>query len=999
MERSPSQADAVAETDPSEDPGLKTTMASDRSPERTNGHLLDTSDNATASRRDLVAEVVYYQSNHDLFGAKDTPPRLGKYTLERLLGSGAFGAVILGRNPDTGGEVAIKILRTDGRHVGEKQARRFIREAQALAQLAHPNVVPIFDAGVAHDARYIVMRRVSGTTLRQAQVGRSWREVVDLYVAAARGLAAVHAAGLVHCDFKADNVLVSDDGQVLLADFGLVRLADDSGPPPRVEGRDISALIDNLTRTGEVFGTPAYMSPEIFENAPVTASSDLFALAASLFEALYGSLPYAGDTLLAIYLAAAQGEIRARPEVSEVPEWIDGAIRAALHPDPRRRPASIDALIGTLDFRSRERLEFEARARKLRRRRFSLGLGIAAACGIALGAATLGPPDPCAAPEAKIADVWPAPRGALSAAVNDLRSPEESARWTRLRALIDGYVDDWSTTYRVTCRATFHTADQSEELFDARVACLDQRRRELHALVEHLQPITTDSLVSALQAAARLDPPTICTTATRLPSPTDDQRRALVPIQDELADARVRELLGDYDGAAAASERAVRAARAANFEPTIAEALIAHGRSKWLLHDGASARDSLAEAVDIAEAAALDSLAADAGNLLTKVAALELLDPVRGEEWARQTDRKLVRIGDDPRRRAELLNNRGLLAFHVAGDVEAALAFHREALALREALPGDTRTLVAASHQNLGNVLAARGSIDEATHHYDESRRLDQAVLGDAHPRLIDDIYNRAVTLYEAGEYGKAAALAEEALAGYRRSAGMSADVAATHILLAAIAEARHDLADGLAHARLAAEIALNDPTSRPDQRALTLERIGSFEREGGDPAAALATYERGLAALGGQDSFPDVRSSLHINRASAFTDLDRFVEAHHECELALALAPAGDVGLERYRAAALRAQARAFMKQDQRARARAPLEDALIILDRVRDPPANAEVKFLLARSIFDLEGQGPRALALARESLTYYQGAAHTVMTQEILAWIHANEARRPL
>src|SRR5690606_23506716 len=166
-----------------------------------------------------------------------------------------------------------------------------------------------------------------------------------------------------------------------------------------------------------------------------------------------------------------------------------------------------------------------------------------------------------------------------------------------------------------------------------------------------------------------------------------------------------------------------------------------------------AARDALVTAVDVAEAASLDSLAADASNLLTKVAALELHDPARGDEWARQTARKLARIGDDPWRRAELLNNRGLLAFHVAGDLDVAIELHGQALALRERLPGDARLLIGASHQNLGNVLSARGSLAEALGHYDASRRLDREVLGDAHPQLIDDLYNRAVSLYEVGEY------------------------------------------------------------------------------------------------------------------------------------------------------------------------------------------------------------------------------------------------------
>ena len=313
MDTSPPEPGTGPDAAPSGDPALRTTVVSD------GAHLCATvsggpfTDPEVPPARDLVAEIIYYQSNRDLFGAADPPPTLGKYVLERLLGTGAFGAVILGHNPDTGGEVAIKILRAADPRRSEKQARRLEREAQALARLAHPNIVPVFDAGVAGEARYVVMRRVAGTTLRDAQKDRRWQDIIDLYVAAGRGLAAVHAAGLVHRDFKADNVLVGDDGQVMLADFGLVHLVDPSeDAPARAPTSDLSALAARLSSTGEVFGTPAYMAPETLEHAPIGPSCDIYSFAASLYEALNGALPFAGTTPIELYVAASQDQVRPR---------------------------------------------------------------------------------------------------------------------------------------------------------------------------------------------------------------------------------------------------------------------------------------------------------------------------------------------------------------------------------------------------------------------------------------------------------------------------------------------------------------------------------------------------------------------------------------------------------------------------------------------------------------------------------------------------------------
>lgn len=949
--------------------------------------------------RDLVAAVLYYEGSRALFGAATPAPRLGKYTLERILGAGAFGTVILGRNPDTEGEVAIKVLHSDERHRGAREAQRLQREALALAQLAHPNIVPVYDAGMAGGARYVVMRRVAGATLRAAQQGRPWRDVIDLYVAAARGLAAVHAAGLVHRDFKADNVLVGVDGQVMLADFGLTCLADAADESTDDGGRAASpsALAARLTRTGEAPGTPVYMAPEAIANTGLGRHSDLYSFAASLFEALYGVPPFAGDSLLALYLAATSEPPRARPDGSAVPVWLDAVVRAGLRADPRERPSSVDAMIADLDFRARERSEADAQARRARRKRFMAGLGVAAVCGVTLGAATMRPTDPCADPQTKIAAAWADHRDALAADAETLDEPQGAAIWQRVRALLDRHAADWAATSAAVCRATVHDATQSQELFDARVACLDQRRRVLAALVERLRPVSATSLAQGVQAAARLDPPVTCASVTRTPRPAPAQRQALVAVQELLAQARVRELSGDYPGADAASEAAVRDARVVGFAPALTEALVAHGRTRWLVHAGAAAQEALAEALDLAEENALDELGADASSLLTKVAALELHDAVRGEEWARQSRRKLTRIAAEPWRQSELLSNRGLLAFHVAGDLDLAAALHREALAARERLPGEVRLLVADSHQNLGNVLAARGALTDALAHYGESQRLNREVLGEAHPRIFDDVYNRAAALYEAGDYAQAEAVAEAALAGYLRAndAG-GGDVADAHILLATILETRRQLAAALAHARLAAGILASDPEASPGKRAIAVERVGSLEREGGDLDAARRTYDQALALLGDDRNFAGERASILINRASSSADLQRFADAHRDCDLALAIADAAGPALARYRASALRARGRTFMWEERPGLARAAFEAALASLMNVQDPPMRAEVKYLLARTLIETDGDRQRAVALARESLEFYQSTGHDVFIHEILSWLAIHQPR---
>lgn len=916
---------------------------------------------APSAERDLLAAVIYYEGARSLFGADAEPPRLGKYTLERVLGSGAFGAVFLGHNPDTGGEVAIKVLRP-GRSHNDRELRRLEREAQTLARLAHPNIVPVYDAGVEQGARYVVMRRSDGATLRDAQKGRPWPAILDLYVQAARGLAAVHAAGLLHRDFKADNVLVSADGQVMLADFGLVCLVDEHPAAPTSSRPSTTALAARLTRTGEVFGTPAYMSPEALENAPLDSRSDLFSLAASLYEALYGALPFEGDTLLAVYLAASQGQIRPRPARCTVPLWLDKVVRGALAAAPSRRPNSVDAFIAQLDHRARTR-----------RRRVGLGLAATGLTGLLLGAVTMQPEDPCADSDARIAPAWSDRRPELAAAAAAL-SPQAGESWRRLSDLLEPYADAWSATFTSTCRATFHRAEQSQELYDARVACLDRRRRELHVLIDHLQPVSEEGLQRALEAAARLDPPAPCASATRSPSPTEAQRLALAPVYQDLARARILELYAsDYRGAADAAQAALIAARKIGFAPAIAESLLTRARTYWLLHDGQAARLALSEALDLAEATALDTLSADATALLTKIAALELQDTTRGEEWARQSQRKLARIDADPWRRAEHLNNRGLLAFHLGLDLEAALEYHQQALALRRQIPGEARLLIAESHQNLGNVYAARGELGPAQTHYAASQQLTAALLGDDHPRLADDLYNRAAALREAGRTSEAQALAERALSHYLRI-GVDGDIADAHILLSALFETTRQLPVGLAHAQLAAQRLARDPTAAPDRHARALERVGSLQRESQSHDAALHTYDRGLALLDGDDGrYDPERLALLLSRALTLIELQRFNEAHSELDRALRLALPQASHLAPLRAHALRSRGRAYLLERRSEPAIPPLEEALQLFTQHPDPPAEAETRYLLAKALVQADPEANRARAhqLARESL----------------------------
>ncbi|ATB33227.1 serine/threonine-protein kinase [Melittangium boletus] len=258
---------------------------------------------------------------------------LGRYLLEGTLGQGGMGVVYAARDPMLGRTVALKLLRPG---LGGDEARaRLVREAQAMARLAHPNVLPLFELGMEGEHVFLVMERVEGPTLAEWLRARErpWREVLAILLQAGEGLAAAHRAGLVHRDFKPGNVLVGADGRPRVTDFGLVRDAEVG-----TEGEAVA-------------GTPAYMSPEQLAGREVDARGDQFSFCVTLYEALYGVRPF--DT------RAREERSRwrrmPRPRSPRPPRALRAALDRGLALRPEDRFPSLDALLAALRVPSRFR--------------------------------------------------------------------------------------------------------------------------------------------------------------------------------------------------------------------------------------------------------------------------------------------------------------------------------------------------------------------------------------------------------------------------------------------------------------------------------------------------------------------------------------------------------------------------------------------------------------------------------------------------------------------
>jgi serine/threonine protein kinase len=281
---------------------------------------------------------------------------VGRYVIEALIGHGAMGAVYAANDPDLDRKVAVKLLRADTlSETARYQMRaRLLREAQAMARLSHPEVITVYDVGAFGDQLFVAMEHIDGETLRRWRSvrHRTPAEILAVYERAGNGLAAAHEAGLVHRDFKPDNVLVARDGRVRVTDFGLARTLDHSDAPmlssASVDWSSTDGLTMTLTRTGTLLGTPAYMAPEQLRGAAADARSDVFSFCVALYEALYGERPFAGSTVLVLQAAIERGAVRDPPIMTRVPSWVRAVLLRGLHAAPERRFASMRSLLDAL---------------------------------------------------------------------------------------------------------------------------------------------------------------------------------------------------------------------------------------------------------------------------------------------------------------------------------------------------------------------------------------------------------------------------------------------------------------------------------------------------------------------------------------------------------------------------------------------------------------------------------------------------------------------------
>jgi predicted Ser/Thr protein kinase len=506
---------------------------------------------------------------------------VGRYTVLSLIGRGGMSEVYGAYDPALDRKVALKVLqRGSGGH--HRQQSRLHREARAIAQISHPNVIAVHEVGTFGDRVFIAIEFIEGRTLHDwlAERPRSRREILAAFADAARGLDAAHAKGLIHRDFKPHNVLIGNDGIVRVTDFGLVRWIDEvtvaetpGDPPPRTWGVD-------LTKTGQRVGTPRYMAPEQLNSSAMDARTDQFSFCVALYEALYGQHPFfaRGETE-PLAAAVRAGELRALSARSSVPLWQRRAILRGLSVAPADRWPSMTELVSALT----------TDPIRKRQRWFALGaalFGILAAGGALRARAHTTDAALCQAGQSRLDGIWTrdgrgngtdARRSAVRAAFLTTGLSTAAEVWDHTSALLDRYADEWLRMDRDSCEATRTRHEQSIAVMNQRSACLEERRGALRALVDVLATADAKMMPRAVDAAIALPALDLCADPSSLhmkATPGDPSVRARVDdLRRRALIARAQHDAGRDNQAIAEAKALLAEARAVGYGPLTAELL------------------------------------------------------------------------------------------------------------------------------------------------------------------------------------------------------------------------------------------------------------------------------------------------------------------------------------------------------------------------------------------------------------------------------------------
>jgi eukaryotic-like serine/threonine-protein kinase len=701
---------------------------------------------------------------------------VGRYTILDLVGKGGMGEVYAAYDPELDRRIALKLLRAELELHENRAEARLLREAKAIARVSHANVVTVHDTGTFGGRVFIAMEFVDGATLRDWLDARprGRDEILRVFVAAARGLDAAHAADLVHRDFKPQNVMVGEDGGVRVMDFGLVRQlgapGDDAPPRAAAEVATTEASFE-LTQTGELLGTPRFMAPEQFKAEPTDARTDQFSFCVALYEALYGQRPFEGDTLPVLMTNVVSGHITPPPSKAGVPGWLRRVLLRGLETSRDRRFASMSALIAALE------TDPTARARRWR-----TGAAVVAGLALAIVAARhlAGQRQaPCRGGAQRWAAVWTAD-GAASARKDTIhrafvatgRGYAEQA-FSGASRLLDDYVRAWLGMYDDACEATHVRGEQSPEVLDLRMSCLGDRLTSASALTDlftQADGTVVENAVSAAAALPRLDRcANVAALKTVVEPPADGAQRARVDaLRAEQARLVALRDAGLCQDAERLAESLIPRARAASYLPLLADTLDAAGMLSDQCVETPVGVERFEQAFTAALASRNDEAAAVAAILLAGTLADRTEQIARARSWLDIASAMLRRFDNHAQLDAWFLVSEGFVLLNEGHDLDAAEAFRKSRIA-KEKLGGKDDPDAIMSLNDVGDALERAGHYDDALAATRAAREACVRTLGADHPKVAMISNNEGEELNALRRHGEAEVAFRRALGIWRK--------------------------------------------------------------------------------------------------------------------------------------------------------------------------------------------------------------------------------------
>ena len=985
---------------------------------------------ATKSTRSGLGAAIEAPEPTEPLRARRT--RIGRYLVLNELGEGGMGVVYRAYDPELDRQVAIKLL---GQGFSQTSRKRLERETRALARLSHPNVIQVYDAGIHEDQVFLAMELVEGQTLGEWCQGKprpAWQEVVDAFVAAGQGLAAAHAKELIHRDIKPSNLLVGCDGRVRVADFGLAaaaalpvsndavdrkivylrrdsgRSSANSGHPwqstlllhslPSDSGTLSNQLDERLTRTGTLMGTLPYMAPEQHLGAAVGPAADQYSLCVSLYQGLYGQLPFStpsrcGNPIQWLKEKVA-ADVTAPPSGHTVPAWLHRVVIRGLAIQPEDRYPSVSELVAALQ-------NDPTRQQRARVRLFAM-LGASALVAAMIGGASsawLAAKSPSCDQFAQGLQVWnPRAKEQVRSAFDNTDLSYASATFDRVSTLLDDYVGRWSAMRIDVCEKARGDVGQSESLRHKRIACLERRREQLTTLVElYTEHADRELIENAVQASNSLLPIDYCGDVVALeaavPPPEDPALRARVEAVQTRVD-RLEILLraGRYDRGLQQAHALMAEIDDLDYAPLWAQVLYWLGRLKSEAGDDLQSAESNLRAALVAAAQARD-------DVLSVYIWADLIRNIGLSQGRHQDALELKeyailaaeRAGDD-RGWAHLLSNLGAEQYTTGKYAEAKIN-HTRALAIRTRVDGPEHTSVAGSLANLGNVLFFLGDYAGARTHQEHALAIFEKALGPEHPHVAKALQNIGVNLERMGRYIEAVDSHRRALAIREESLGPEhpnvaddlTNLGNGQLFLGEYVEAR---------ANLERAVGVFEKALGPEhpRTAAALSGMGNALAMLDDHAGALMHQKRAHAIfenrLGGGHPFlmytltNMARSLLHTGAPEA---------AGPVIERALAIFEQHHGPTHPELVGPLLAKGKILLFQNQ-------LRPSIEVLERalaLNRPRYRSEIQLTLARALWTADADRERAVSLATQARDRFREIGNRPMFDEASHWLNEHDS----